>query len=130
MHAFTAPPLENYHENRKIEVSISKNIEELKLSSNRFKRYLAMKSLFTYGYGDILNFKYPMFSSIILFFIGFYLVFFSLFSLLFGLIFMFLIFFNPYINKRINDYILFYLLNEKEINKEYIEPKHISNNWV
>lgn len=34
IHAFTAPPLINYHENRKMEVSISNNIDELKLASN------------------------------------------------------------------------------------------------
>lgn len=56
MHAYTAPPLLNYHENRKMEPSLSKNIDELKLASNRFKRYLAIKSLMTYQLTDFLNF--------------------------------------------------------------------------
>lgn len=130
MHAFTAPPLVNYHENRRMEPSISKNIDELKLASNRFKRYLAIKSILTYQFSDFLNFKYPKFSSMIIFLTGFYLVFFSFFSFIFFLTFVFLIYLNPFLKGKINAYLLNHFFAEKFLNQDFVTPKHLSNSWL
>lgn len=120
MHTFTAPPLLNFHENRKIESGWSKNIEELKLASNRFKRYLAIKSLLTYKYSDFLNFKYPKFSTIFLFYISLFLVFFSIYDLIFSLVVMFLLYFNPFLKPKIDKILFEHFFGEGHINKDYI----------
>ena len=130
MHAFTAPPLENFHENRKLEQGISKTVNEMKLASNWFKRYLSIKSLLTYQFSDFLNFKYPAFTTMILFPSSLYLIFFSLFSYILILMFCFIAYFNPSLNPYIEKFLLKIFINQRRINRDHIEPKHLSVNWI
>ncbi len=56
----------NYHESRVIEAGIKKNYKELKMSSFRLKRWFSLKKIYTKYLTEFLNFKYPVFTSIIL----------------------------------------------------------------
>lgn len=79
---------------------------------------------------DFLNFKYPKFSSLLLFFSGFYLVFFSLSSFLMLFLLVLIAYFNPTINPPCTRYLQHYFISEQFLNQDFIEPKHLSNSWI